>query len=183
MRIALVLLVGCAGVRYRNPPPPPAAIVPPVAVPEAPPGVAQVVFDVDDGPSLIELEDRGLWRPVCTTPCAAELPAGSHHMSFHLKDDPRRADVDTVTVVVGSSVYRRKLGDRTNNPLLLYGGYGVAYSGLFVLTPSLLASVVHEDHAATTLALTGMGMTLGGGAMFIAGLPSNQPGSVTQFAR
>lgn len=153
-----------------------------------PPGVSRVVFDVTDGPSLIQIKTQQatgvMWGPLCTTPCAADLPAGQHDLSFQLKSDPSRADNDLLTVLPGSSVYRRSLGERSTSPGLLLGGYIIGYSGITVLMMSLLVTALEgaNDHGGRNTALIGAGMTIGGGIMFYEGWPSEQPGSVTQFA-
>ena len=188
--LGLVALVGCAGTRHIDPPPPPVQIIPPVGVPAGatPPGVSRVLFDVTDGPSLIQIKtmraEGAFWGPLCTTPCAADLPAGQHDISFQLKRDPAHGDSDLLTVVPGTSVYRRSLGERSTSPGLLLGGYLIGYSGLTVLLFSAMVTALESrsDHAGRNMAYVGLGMTVVGGAMFYEGWPTEQPGSVTQFA-
>src|SRR5579862_3283600 len=142
--IGLVVLVACAGTRHIDPPPVPVQIIPPVGVPPdpPPPGVSRVLFDVVDGPSLIQIKtmraEGAFWGPLCTTPCAADLPAGQHDISFQLKSDPGHGDSDLLTVVPGTSVYRRSLGERTTSPGLLLGGYIIGYSGIVTLLMSAM---------------------------------------------
>lgn len=163
-------------------------VVPMVGVPaeDPPPGVSRVLFDVTDGPSLIQIKTQNatgvMWGPLCTTPCAADLPAGQHDLSFQLKSDPSRADNDLMTVIPGKSVYRRSLGERSTSPGLLLGGYIIGYSGISVLLFSLLISAFDTGNAARNTAIVGGAMTIGGGIMFYEGWPSEQPGSVSQFA-
>ena len=184
------MLVGCAGTRHIDPPPRPVAIIPQVAIPQDPPapGVSRVLFDVVDGSSLIQIKTQQgnnvMWGPLCTTPCAADLPAGQHDLSFQLKSDPGHGDSDLLTVVPGTSVYRRSLGERSTSPGLLLGGYVVGYTGLLVLMSSLMITALetNNEHAGRNTALIGLGMTFTGGLMFYEGWPTEQQGSVTQFA-
>ena len=188
--LGIVVLVGCAGTRHIDPPPQPVAIIPQVAVPQdAPaPGVSRVLFDVVDGPSLIQIKTQQgnnvMWGPLCTTPCAADLPAGQHDVSFQLKSDPGHGDSDLLTVVPGASVYRRSLGERSTSPGLLLGGYLVAYTGMLVLLSSIVVTAAESsnNHSGRNTAMVGLGITFVGGFMFYEGWPTEQQGSVTQFA-
>jgi hypothetical protein len=185
----LVLLVGCAGTRHLDPPPAPVQIIPNVGVPAEPPpeGTSRVLFDVVDGPSLIQIKtlrpEGAFWNPLCTTPCAADVPAGQHDLSFQLKSDPGHGDSDLLTVLPGTSVYRRSLGERSTSPGLLMGGYLIGYTGLTVLLMSALVTALEgtNDHAGRNTAMVGLSMTIIGGGMFYEGWPTEQPGSVTQF--
>ena len=188
--LGIVVLVGCAGTRHIDPPPQPVAIIPQVAIPQEPPapGVSRVLFDVVDGPSLIQIKTQQgnnvMWGPLCTTPCAADLPAGQHDVSFQLKSDPSHGDSDLLPVEPGTRVYRRSLGERSTSPGLLLGGYIIGYSGLVVMMMSAIVTGLEtrSDHAGRNTALVGLGMTIGGGLMFYEGWPTEQQGSVTQFA-
>lgn len=168
----------------------PTMVVPMVGVPQEPPppGVSRVLFDVTDGPSLIQIKttrpDGVSWGPLCTTPCAADLPAGQHDLSFQLRSDPGHGDSDLLTVVPGTSVYRRTLGERSTSPGLLLGGYVIGYSGILVLLSGLMFTALESrtEHVGRNTMLVGLGMTLGGSGMFYAGWPTEQQGSVTQFA-
>jgi hypothetical protein len=191
--LVLIVTVGCAGTRHIDPPPPPTPLYPAVALPPTPPdsGTSRVVFDVVDGPTQIQIKSAqpgsSKWQLLCAiTPCAADLQPGQHEVSFVLSADPEFNDYTTIITPPGTTVYRRQLGIRTSHPVLLGAGYAVAYTGLLVLMIGGLISALEADqgngHAGSSTALVGLGMMAGGGAMFYFGWPSEQPGSVTQFA-
>ena len=186
-----VASIGCTGSpRHLDPPPPPAAVVPDVGAPAEPPppGVSRVVFDVTDGPTLIQIKTlmgAGVgYVPLCTTPCVADLPAGQHDLSFQLRRDPGRGDNDLITVPFGTSAYRRTLGERSSRVGTLYSGYVIGSIGLMVVWMSGMSTLgsSSSDHAVRDAMLFGAGLMALGLGLTYAGWPTEQPGSVTQFA-
>ncbi len=183
------LAAGCAGTRHLDPPPQPALVMPPVAVPPTPPppGVARVIFDVVDGPAIVHVKQATptstTWVQACVTPCVTDLVAGAQEVSFQMRDDPSHGDYTTVNVPAGTSLYRRALGGYTTHPGLLIGGYIVGYTGLTTLLFSSLIYLINGSSGGVgNVVLFSLGMTVAGGAMFYAGWPSDQQGSVTQYA-
>jgi hypothetical protein len=192
--IVLGLVAGCAGTRHIDPPPPPAPLYPAVHLPTTPPdsSTSRVVFDVVDGPTQIQVKSPqpggAKWEMLCAiTPCAADLQPGQHEISFVLNSDSEYNDYTTLVTAPGTSVYRRQLGIRTSHPILLGAGYTVAYTGMLVTLFGLLLSAIeasdnHGPGDGRNVTFTGLGMMAAGGLMFYYGWPSEQPGSVTQFA-
>jgi hypothetical protein len=76
--------------------------------------------------------------PVCTTPCVAYLPYGSHQLRFTLKRDPMRVSSDTVAVGAKPSVFNYNVGtlDSSRRGALVIGwtsaalGYSLAAGGV-----------------------------------------------------
>src|ERR1043165_4199708 len=86
---------GC--VVHVAPPPAPAKMIPKLDMPPEPPGDGdgQVIIDTTNGPSTVTVVIMGLGnstaltKTICaTTPCAANLPIGSHDLVFSGKSDP-----------------------------------------------------------------------------------------------
>jgi hypothetical protein len=188
-----IAVVGCTGTRHLDPPPQPAALVPPVAVPPTPPTDSRVILDVVDGPSDVQIKvinpSGALWAPVCTTPCALDLPAGPHELSFVLRGDSEHNDAATVNVPHGASLYRRQLAYRTESPGMTIGGYFIGYTGLVVLLTGLAIAAANEaggrygnSNVGLDVALVGGAMTLGGGLMFYYGQPAQREAAVTHVS-
>ena len=185
--VATVVTTGClAGTRKLDPPLPPARAIPNVAMPTTPPepGMSRVIVDVVDGPATLELKTRqpqGGWLPMCRTPCAIDLPPGLTEASFRI--DEERGDYTQIEVPPGTSVYRRKLVERSGSPALAVGGYTLAYLGLVTILSSAVVTVAdtRDGHAGRNTFFVGLGLTFIGGAMFYEGWPSERPGASTQF--
>lgn len=186
----LIVTVSCAGTRYIDSDPAPPAVLPPVALPQEPipAGMGRVVLDTPEGPASVEIKyptETGAmgWRPLCTSPCVADVPVGNHEISFVMRDNPKRNDTAVVPIAAGTTVYRRNLTERDDSAFMLGAGYFVAYTGITVLLIGLLIAAIPDvtGNAGRNTAIVGAGMTVGGSVMFYYGWPSVKKGQGTQF--
>jgi len=167
-----------------EPPPPPAATVPAVPRPPTPPneGMSRLIVDVVDGPAEFQLKQAvpgTSWLRMCDTPCVIDLVPGRYEASF--RQGRERGDYTTLDIVAGTNVYRRQLVERTGSPGLMIAGYVIGYTGITTLLMGLMISAFDTRNAGRNTALVGLGMTLGGGAMFYVGWPTEQPAAATHF--
>jgi hypothetical protein len=125
------------------PPQTPAAVVPQVPpAPPAPEGVGQVVLDTEGGPAEARVvtvhwamvnrygsvtAGGSLSDRLCTTPCVASLPYGTHSLEFIGVADNERAGTASVVFAQSPSVYRYALGLQRSKPP---GKYVVAHECL-----------------------------------------------------
>jgi hypothetical protein len=177
-------------------------------LPPTPPDQGRVVLDVVDGPSTVSevlthssasgssvaVSSRGTLvvgsssaqgetsRTVCTTPCAVDLPYGTHELRFVLDADPRRAEVANVMVGTRPRAFRRQLHYDSGPPPgsiagMLLTGIGFGCAAVF------LAGAVYEPFRdgflATAGALTVLGVI---GSVLLAVFPRElRPGVVSEW--
>jgi hypothetical protein len=142
-------------------------------------------------------------RPVCVTPCIADLSYGTHELVFTSQNDDEKGSNATVDVGAKPSIFRHTMGGRVTHPAAKIGGAtAVTLGGIGALTGlSLFAagalsdSATPADPTSTTATNSGDGvkstglMILGvSGAVLVAGVvllilgrDEVQPGSSTQW--
>lgn len=127
------------------------------------------MFDVSDGPSDMKIRlPNGAWQPLCTTPCAVDLMPGRVDVSFHFGNRGASATIDVPNV---PTVYRRTLVERHESPVMSVAGcYALEQGGTL------------NSNAGPIITAIGAGITIGGGAAFYYGWPSERPAASTQFA-
>jgi len=178
--VSCLLAVGCV---HRFPPPPTPGLVLPVPVPTViPPGQGRVYVDVVDGPTdvravspvsvTVALGDQVYEDSVletvarCRTPCVLDLPLGNQLLAFPMRGS-RRSEVDTVSVSMNPSLYRRALGSRRSGGAgFVLGVLGATFGGLSGVTgAALLPTGLATNQSGLT---TAGAITLGAGAALIA---------------
>lgn len=152
-------------------------------------GFGRVILDVVDGPaevrevlsessatsSAIAWNSRGVvgvaqgssaevqTRPVCTTPCVADLIRGTHTLVYTLLNDPRRTERAEVVAGTQTWVYRRAMGTpRRVVPATFGAGLAISIVGLGVELASV--AVIGDDSR------MGLGLVIGGAIVAIAGI-------------
>lgn len=153
-------------------------------------GQGRVTIDVVDGPADVAVvasegvdfiwSARGsatAWgqtvAPVCTSPCAANLPFGSYRIKTSVLSDPSIGDDDGILIVEEQpTTWRRAPTITKKRTGLLVGGVTMTILGL-VIGPGLL--VVGAKEANSSDPLLNSGVLFGTGAAFtvmgLAGIP------------
>ncbi|MFO0609831.1 MAG: hypothetical protein U0324_42125 [Polyangiales bacterium] len=208
---------GCA-TRYLPPPAAPsrAAITPGYAPPPLREGEGQVSFDVARGRARVELvtertqagpyatslglAPRGVayapltqytLRPVCETPCVANLPLGPRQVLF-TDVDPGTGRTSTAFINVGAapSAVRHAMGRETSSlggvvgAAIMAGlGGAVALAGGLLMGFQDASRPGHENLALAGGVTLGVGLALaaGGAVLGVASRPTLQPGATTQW--
>lgn len=209
--------IGCA-TRYLPPPAAPArvAVTPGYAPPPLHDGEGQVTFGVTRGRARVELvtqrtqvepyssalgfaprgsayapQTQYTLRPVCETPCVANLPLGPQQVLF-TDADPSTGRTSTAYINVGASpsVVRHTLGRQSTS---LGGTIGsvlmASLGGAFALAGGLLMGFQDSSRpgyenltlaGGITLGV-GLAVSVGGVVLGVASRPVMQPGSTTQW--
>jgi hypothetical protein len=211
-------LHGCA-TRFLPPPQDPARVAPRVVT--APPplreGEGQVTLSTTSGRARVELitartqvepyqwgngftprgyngyapQTQYTLRPLCLTPCAVNLPLGTHELLFtDVNMGSGRTSTAFVDVGATSSIVRHTMGRQTSSVgglvgSIVMGGLGVA---LALAGGMLIGFQDASDPSRAGLAVAG-GVTLGIGAglgvgatiLGFASRPTLQPGASTQW--
>ncbi len=212
------LLGGCA-TRYLPPPQTPARVVPEVAAAPPPPtaGEGRVTLASTAGRARVELitqrtqiepytsgfglaprgssglalQTQYTLRPLCLTPCAVNLPLGTHELLFS-DVNPGTGRTSTAFVDVGAtpSVLRHTLGRQTTSVGGLVGSIVMGGLGAALSLAGTMLLLVHDDADARHDSLDvaggitlGVGAGLGVGALLLglASRPTVQPGASTQW--
>jgi hypothetical protein len=191
-----VVVVAGAGCLVRiAPPPTPDKVMPKVTMDPEPPGDGdgQVIVDTTNGPATVTVVllamggSTALTKTVCaTTPCAVNLPIGSHDLIFAGKADPSMASTDAVQVARAPSILRHTVGKVDASPGLLWGGFGlVTVGGCGMLVYGIFASSSAIPGESKTGDYIGLGVstaiTAAGAWMMYAGRTRLQPGSSVQW--
>ncbi len=144
MRTSPILLAfalvsaGCAPA-VLPPPPRPGQWLPRIADPGPPaPGTNRVVIDTVGEEALVSERGGGplgldLEHPVCTTPCAVDLPLGAHELQFVSRDHLRRGST-IINVGARPVAVREALDQHTDHPGLTAGGLVLAGIGTAAAT-------------------------------------------------
>ena len=191
MGLALVAATGC--IVHVAPPPAPEKVMPKLTMDPEPPGDGdgQVIVDASNGPAtvtvvLLSSGSRALTKTVCAaTPCAVNLPIGSHDLIFAGKTDPSMASTDAVQVGRTPSILRHTVGKVDSSPGLMWGGLGVitlGATGMLVYGVSATSSVSGESKTGDYIGLgVSTALTAAGAIMMYAGRTKLQPGSSVQW--
>jgi hypothetical protein len=185
--------VGC--VIHVAPPPAPQKVIPKLDIAPEPPGDGdgQVIIDTTNGPATVTVvllglgNSTALTKTICaTTPCAANLPIGSHDLVFSGKGDPQLASTDAVQVNRAPSVIRHTVGRIEQSPGLLWGGMGAVTLGAIGMmvygVSASSADILGESKTGDYIGLgVSAGITAAGVVMMMMGRTKLQPGSSVQW--
>ncbi len=187
-----LMSVGC--VIHVAPPPAPGKVIPKLEMAPEPPGDGdgQVIIDTTNGPSTVTVVVLGLGnstaitKTICaTTPCAANLPIGSHDLVFSGKADPELASTDAVQVNRAPTVFRHTIGRIEQSPGLMWGGLGVVTlgaTGMLIYGVSASSTLSGESATGSYIGLgVSTAITAAGVVMMMAGRTKLQPGSSVQW--
>ncbi|TAK23845.1 MAG: hypothetical protein EPO40_25130 [Myxococcaceae bacterium] len=214
--VTLALALGACSTRYLPAPRAPERVAPTGVVEASAPreGEGQITLDVVGGPARIDLvtertqpaSGTQVWavrgrasftapgpqittRPLCVSPCVANLPFGQHELSFTSTDDSsRRSSTGFVTVTPHPAVVRHAMGYQETHAggvvtAVLLSAFGVAAT----LAGTALVAIDSQPQA-HGLGVAGF-TTLGvGAALVTSGIivgvnsrPDSQPGTTVQW--
>lgn len=212
------LSLGCA-TRYLPPPAAPSRVVPLVESRPPPPreGEGRVTLDTPDGPARAELitqrtqiagarggafvghhghaayvpSTQYTLRPLCETPCAVNLPLGTHEILFtSVNPSSDRSSTTYLNVGVAPSIVRHAIGRQVSSVGALVGGIvmtsvGVVLSlvgGVLLAAPDNRDSRVVDTSVAGWASLgVGLGLAASGVVLGQLGRPVEQPGATTHW--
>ncbi|TAK32678.1 MAG: hypothetical protein EPO40_01870 [Myxococcaceae bacterium] len=130
-------------------------------------------------------------RPLCQTPCAVNLPVGAHQILFTSVDPSSgRSSAAYVNVGATPSIARHAMGRQSTSVGALVGGILMAGLGaalslvggvVLALPDSASPRTAGSDIAGWTTLGIGLGLGVGGIVLGLAGRPTDQPGSTTQW--
>jgi len=171
-----------------------------------PPGTGRVVLDSTDGPTEVQevvayasgeaYGARGFGfasatstKPICETPCVADLPYGNHHLLFGRDDANARYEA---TVVAGAkpSVYRVAPSVTTGPSarglavvIDVLALSALIFGPVVMANASKAPSDVRENYQAAAVAVTVAGVVALGVGLVVdfAGRGTIQPGSGVQW--
>lgn len=147
----------------------------PVDVPPTP-GQGQIVFDVEQGPAQVEaITAQQVWSgtyvqgsatetvPICTTPCVANVPYGSHKVRFKLLRDPTYNGDEMITVGSQRSIARYNPGqNHVRVGALLGGATLVTLGGVTGIIGLAMSATESGQSTGSTLLIGGAVATLVG---------------------
>lgn len=210
--VGVSLLAGC-GVERLPPPSAPTKEVPEnVDVPLEPPapGTGRVILDTN-GEKATAIEVTGSMtaaaggysativglRPLCTTPCAVDLPYGSHPILLRSVSDPTRQSETALEVGSRPKVFRHELGERKDGGAVRTVGSslvglgalaaltGATLWGVAALTNSASSDVAPRsslDSTGQAITAIGLGAVVLGIPLLILGRPTERPGATTEWS-
>jgi hypothetical protein len=199
-------LFGC--VHVLPAPPVPERVMPDVSAAPIAPGNGQVLLDTVNDPARVEeaagrveeTDARGrpisgeLYRPVCpSTPCAANLPFGSHELRFSSLTDSAAGGIANITSGANPTAYRYAMGRYDSRGMvggLVTLGLGVAaaIAGIGLEFTGGATNAVTGQPDSPGLQTAGTVVVIGGAALFALGIvllvadgPESQEGRGVQW--
>lgn len=138
-------------------------------------------------------------RPLCLTPCIADLSYGSHALAFMSDADPERGSVASVDVGDHTTVMRHAMGRTTRHPaLVVSGATAIGVGALGIGAGAILAHdasrgspwtdkygnssrVAGDTSPGYALASLGGALLVTGAILLVLGRTEVQPGASTQW--
>lgn len=165
----------------------------PTATRPVPSGHGEVVIDVTNGAAGVvalpsaDAGDAGTATVVCTTPCTATLPLGTHVLQLTSVDDVERTSRAQITVGPTRTAYVHSLGTQRSRTAMQVLGVIIALSALTLPLVGIAAetfqALLTGEEPDLTPYFVVSAVTVGLGLGITFGFPSErQSGSGVQFA-
>lgn len=159
------------------------------------PGTGQVVLDtVGESADVVEVLATESWRgtyvagfaqrtrPVCSTPCVANLPYGAHLLRFASRTDAELDGAEMIDVTRVRRAHRYDMQRTKTHTAGMIGGIILFSFGITAAIAGGAVGLATDSPEGGTVALIGAGMAVGGGLLWNSSRTEIEPGSLTSWS-